>query len=102
MLLAVGNQDLEFGRIKNAEILNPKIEDGTKGRELPQFQDYHRVNWQEYTFQQVVDAVAVESIVVDIDVQYVEEIKEDYMGYNNHTIKTMLDQLQTWYVITTK
>ena len=31
-----------------------------------------------------------------------EELKEDYVGYKNQTIKTITDQLQTWYVITTK
>ena len=43
-----------------------------------------------------------EPIVAAVDAQYVEEIEEDYVGYKNHTIKTIVKQLQTWYVITTK
>ena len=33
------------------------------------------VKWQEYTFQEVVDLVAVEAIFATADAQYVEEIK---------------------------
>ena len=42
--LAAGNQDLDCGRIKNPELLNPKIEDNTKGRKILQFQEYHKFN----------------------------------------------------------
>ena len=50
----------------------------------------------------MVDLVAAEAIVVTIDVQYVEETKEDCVGYKNHTIKKLVTQISTWYVITTK
>ena len=46
--------------------------------------------------------VAIEAIVAAIDTQYVEELKEEYIGYKNQTIKTLVTQLSTWYVITTK
>ena len=46
--------------------------------------------------------MAVEAIVAAVDTQYVEELKEDYVGYKNQTIKTMVIQLRMWYVITTK
>ena len=35
----------------------------------------------------VIDAVAVDSIVAAIEEQYINELKEDYVGYNNQTIK---------------
>ena len=54
----------------------------------------------EYHFQMVIDAVAVKAIVDAINEQYINELKEDYVGYNNHRIKTMLLQLRTWFVIT--
>ena len=50
----------------------------------------------------MVDSVAVESIFAAVDAQYVKELKEDYTGYKNQTINTMINQLSTWYVITTK
>ena len=65
-------QDLECGHIKRPELLNPKVEDDTKGRKILQLQEYHKVNCQEYTFQEVIDAVAVEAIVAAADAQYVE------------------------------
>ena len=46
--------------------------------------------------------VAVKYIIAAIDTQYVKEIKEDYIGSKNQTIKTLVTQLSTWYVITTK
>ena len=44
--LATRNQDLDCGRIKNPELLNPKIEDNTKRRKLLQFQEDHKFNWE--------------------------------------------------------
>ena len=102
MRLAAGNQDLDCGRIKMPDILNPKIEEDTKGRKILQLQEENKVNWKEYNFQEVVDAVAVEAIVLAVDAQYTEELKEDYVCYKNQNIQTMVEQLQTWYVITTK
>ena len=46
MCLAARNQDLEHGHIKRPELLNPKIVYDTKGRDLLQFQEYHKVNWK--------------------------------------------------------
>ena len=43
----------------------------------------------------MVDAVSVEAIVAAVDAQYVEELEEDYVGYKNVNIKTMVEQLQT-------
>ena len=44
----------------------------------------------------------VEAISAAVDTQYVKEIKEEYLGYKNQTIKKMVTQICTWYVITTK
>ena len=50
----------------------------------------------------MIDDVAFKAIVASIDAQYVEQLEEDYVGYKNQNIWTMVKQLQTWYVITTK
>ena len=89
------NQYLDCRRIKRPNILNTKIEDDTKGHNTLQLQEYHKVNWQEYTFQEVVDYLAVEAIITAVDAQYVEDLEEDYVGYKNQNIKTMVEQLQT-------
>ena len=44
MCIAYQNQKLDCERIKNTELLNPKIEEDTKGSELLRFQEEHRVN----------------------------------------------------------
>ena len=46
--------------------------------------------------------MAIEAIIVAVDAQYVKELKKDYVGYQNQMIKTVITQLRTWYVITTK
>ena len=102
MRIADGIQDLECGRIKRPKLPNTKIEDDTKGRNLIQIQGEHKVNWQEYTFQEVIDALAFKAIVAAVDAQYVEHLEENYIGYKNQNIWTMVHQIQTWYVITTK
>ena len=58
--------------------------------------------WQEYIFQTVLDVIDVEAIVAAVDDQYVEELSEDYIGYKNQTIATMITHLQTWFLITNK
>ena len=60
------------------------------------------MEWQEYTFQTVLDAIGVEAIVAAVENQYVEELSEDYIGYKNQTITAMITHLQTWFVITNK
>ena len=46
--------------------------------------------------------MAVKSIFAAVEAQDVEELEEDCVGYKNKTIKTIIKQLQMWYVITTK
>ena len=49
-----------------------------------------------------MDSVAAEAIVAGVNAQYVKNMEEYYVGYNNQTIKTMIKQIQKWYVIITK
>jgi len=53
--------------------------------------------------QEAVDDISVERIVQDIvDEMYVEELDEDYVGYSNQTIKTILTHIKdNWCIITT-
>ena len=60
------------------------------------------MEWQEYTFQTVLDEIGVDAIVAAVDDQFVEELSEDYIGYNNQTIAIMITHLQTGFVITNK
>ena len=102
MRLGAKIRDLECGHIKRPELLNPIIEDNTKGCEIFQIQEDHKVNRQDYICQYVIDDMAVEAIFAAVDSQYVEQLEEDCVGYKNQNIRTMVEQFQTWYVITTK
>ena len=46
--------------------------------------------------------MVVEAIVAAVDEKYVKEPKEEYVWYKKHTIKTIVTEIHTWYVITTK
>ena len=48
----------------------------------------------------VINAVAVEAIVAAVDDQYLDQLSEEYVGYRNATIKTMIAHLRSWFVIT--
>ena len=50
----------------------------------------------------MIDAASVKTIVAAVNAQYVEQIDEDWVGYRKQNIRTMVEQLQTWYIITTK
>ena len=52
-------QDPKCRCIKWHELLNTKIKEDTKGGKILQLQEDHKFNWQEYTFQGVINAVAV-------------------------------------------
>ena len=99
---SAGNNNLDCKQLKKPEIINPRTEDITQGKYLLQFQEDQQVAWQEYTFQEVVDSVAAKAIVAAVNAQCVKELKEDYVGYKNQTIKTLVTHLSTWYVITIK
>jgi len=53
--------------------------------------------------QEAVDDISVEHIVQDsVDEMHVEELDEDYVGYSNQTIKTILAHIKNnWRIITT-
>ena len=44
--------------------------------------------------------MAVEAIAAAVDEQYIDELRKEYVGYKNATIKTMIKQLRSWFVIT--
>ena len=46
--------------------------------------------------------MAVKAIVPAVNMKCVKELKEGYVGLKKLTIKKMVTQIRTWYVITTK
>ena len=100
MRLVTTDRSLNCARLKRPSLIHPNLANDTKGQDLVQLQEDHKLRWMEYHFHIVINAVEVEAIVAAVGEQYMDELKEDYVGYNNQTIKTMVLQLWTWFVIT--
>jgi hypothetical protein len=58
---------------------------------------------QEIWKQEAVNAIIVDKFVLDaIDPSYIEELKDNYVGYSGQTIKTIIKYLwNKWCIITT-
>ena len=80
MRLVTTDNSLDYARLKKPALIHPNIANNTKGRDLVQLQEYHKLCWTEYHFQMVIDAVAVESIVAAVNEKYIDELKEEYVG----------------------
>ena len=87
MRVVTNNAALDFSRLKKPELVHPSIDGNTKGRDLLDFRKTHKQTWTEYHFMLVIDAVAVEAIASAVDEQYLDELREEYVGYKNATIK---------------
>ena len=100
MCLFTTDGSLNCAWLKKPALIHPNTANDTKGRDLVQFQEDHKLRWMEYHFHIVINAVEVEAIVAAVGEQYMDKLKDDYVGYNNQTIKTMVLQLPTWFFIT--
>ena len=95
MRVVTDTSTLDCSRLTKPQLVHPDITKETKGRDLLEFQEKQKQNWSEYYFMLVVDAVAVEAIAAAVDEQYIDELREEYVGYKNATIKTMIKQLRS-------
>ena len=86
---------LDCSRLTKPELVHPDITRDTKGRDLLEYQEKQKQKWSEYYFMLVVDAVAVEAIAAAVDEQYIDELREEYIGYKNALIKTKIKQLRS-------
>ena len=101
MTLIANDINLNFSHLPIPACINSAITDTTTGRQLLQLQDDQKLEWQDYTFQKVIDDIGVQAIISAVDAQYVDELAKDYISYKTQTIATKLAQLRTWVVITT-
>eukprot|EP00804_Cyclotella_cryptica_P001037 CCRYP_008358-RA/>CCRYP_008358-RA protein AED:0.67 eAED:0.67 QI:0/0/0/0.5/1/1/2/0/762 len=63
----------------------------------------HNLACHEFWLQEAVDSIIVDRVVREvIDAAYVEELEDDYVGYNTQSIKSILSHLRSeWCIITT-
>ena len=95
MHFASGIDNLDCWLIAQPATINSEITDETKGRELLKPQEEQKTLWQEYDLQEAVKACGVTAIVQVIYAQYTEERRKEYVGYNNESIHSLLDYVQT-------
>jgi hypothetical protein len=83
--------------------INPKIDNKLSPYNILTLQDKWKTLQKEFDLQEAVISIGVQRIIECVEEQYVEEFKEDYFGYANQTIKTLLDHLHTkWCKVMTK
>ena len=82
--------------------INPAIRNNMTGRELLTFQQDQKTVQQEFDLQVAVVSSGVTVIVSVINYQYLKEKKKEYVGYNDKTIHSLLDHIQTWAIVTNK
>jgi hypothetical protein len=83
--------------------VNPAIEDSTPQCKLLHLQADTTNLQKVFNLQEAVTNIGVQCIIDSVEEQYVEELDEDYFGYANQTIKSLLERLHTnWCKMMTK
>ncbi len=84
-------------------MVNPTIKDDTPQHKLLRLQAETKDLKKAFELQEAVTNIGVQCIIDSIEEQYVEELNEDYFGYANQTIKSLLAHLHTnWCKVMTK
>ncbi len=83
--------------------INPKINDKLSPYKIRTLHDEWKTLQKELDLQEAVTSIGVQRIIECVEEQYMEELNEDYFGYANQTIKTLLGHLCTkWCKVMTK
>ena len=90
-------------RVDQPPAVHPNIDDQTTQRELLRLQAETKKLQTAFDLQEAVTNIGVQRIIDSVEEQYVEELNEDYFGYANQTIKSVLAHLRTkWCKVMTK
>ncbi len=75
--------------------LNPKINKLSNPYYFLTLQEEMKTLQKKFELQEAVTNIGVQRIIDSIEEQYIKELKEDYFGYANQTIKMLLTHLHT-------
>jgi hypothetical protein len=90
-------------RLVQPPLVNPAIKDNTPQRKLLHLQADMKNHQKAFDLQEAITNIGVQCIINIIEEQYVKEFNEDYFGYANQTIKSLLEHLCTnWCKVMTK
>jgi hypothetical protein len=76
-------------------LVNPAIKDDTPQRELLHLQADMKDLQKSFDLQEAITNIGVQRIINSVEEQHVDELNEDYFGYANQTIKSLLEHLCT-------
>jgi hypothetical protein len=80
-------------RLVQPPAVNPAIKDDTPQRELLCLQAETKDLQKGFELQEAVTNIGVQCIIDSVEEQYLKELNEDYFGYANQTIKSLLAHL---------
>jgi hypothetical protein len=90
-------------RLFQSPAVNPAIKDDTRQHKLLRLQADTKNLQKLFNLQEVLTNISVQCIINSVEEQYVEELNEDYFGYANQMIKSLLAHLCTnWCKVMTK
>ena len=90
-------------RVDQPPAVHPNIDDQSTQRKLLRLQAETKNLQTAFDLQEVVTNIGVKRVINSVEEQYVEELNEDYFGYANQTIKSVLTLLRTkWCKVMTK
>jgi pectate lyase len=82
-------------RLGQPALVNSKISNTTSQLNLLTLQTKTKRLQKEFNLQETVTIIGVQRIINSVKEQYVEELNEEYFGYANQTIKTIINHLRT-------
>ncbi len=82
-------------RLIQPPLVNPAIKDDTPQGELLHLQADTKDLQKAFDPQEAITNIGVQCIIDSVEEQYVKELNEDYFGYANQRIKSLLEHLRT-------
>ncbi len=89
--------------VAQPDAVNKKITTTSTPLKILTLQEETKQLLREFDLQEAVTNIVVQQIVNSIEEQYTKELNEEYFGYANNTIKSVLHHLQTnWCKVMTR
>jgi hypothetical protein len=89
--------------VNQPDTINKGITATSTPLEILTFQEETKKLRKEFDLQEAVTNIGVQRIIDSVEEQYIEELNEEYFGYANSTIKSVLQHLRTnWCKVMTK
>ena len=97
-----GDANFHYRPLRNPGNVDPTIDENTSEFETLTKQAAQAIKIKEWRTSEAVESIGVKRIIANVESQYIEEIKEDFIGYNNATIHSMFQHLRDeWCIVTT-